>query len=67
MPETCIYKLDYQHHSSSSLAWDEMHATEIVEAPKNIYFKDLETLCRQKIPGFWSLNDFKEVYVRKLV
>ena len=67
MPETCIYKLDYQYHSSSSLAWDEMHATEIVEAPKNIGFRELETLCRQKIPGFWSLNNFKEVNVWKLV
>jgi len=67
MPETCFYKLDYQYHSNSSFAFDEMHATEIVEAPKDICFKDLETLCRQKIPGFWSLNDFKKVYARKLV
>lgn len=67
MPETCIYKLDYQHHSTLSFAFDIMHATEIVEASKNIGFKELETLCRQKIPGFWALNNFKEVYVRKLV
>jgi len=67
MPETCIYKLDYQHHSSLSFAWDEMHATEIVEAPKDISHKDLDSLRRQKIPGFWHLNNFKKVYVRKLV
>lgn len=67
MLETTIYKLDYQHHSTLSFAFDQMHATEIVEAPKNIYFKDLESLCRSKIPGFWHLNSFKEVNVRKLV
>lgn len=67
MPETTIYKLDYQHHSTLSFAFDQMHATEIVEAPKNINFRDLESLCRSKIPGFWHLNSFRKVYVRKLV
>lgn len=51
MPETCFYKIDYQHHSSTSFAFDEMHAAAIVEAPKDIYFDKLDSLCRQKIPG----------------
>lgn len=67
MPETCFYKIDYQHHSSMSFAFDEMHVTAIVEAPKDIYFDKLDSLCRQKIPGFWSLNKFSQVYIRKLV
>lgn len=67
MPETWFYMLDYQYHSSTSFAFDQMHATAIVEAPKDIYFDKLDSLCRQKIPGFWSLNKFRQVYIHKLV
>lgn len=67
MPETAIYEIDYEYHSTSSFAFDEMHAKAIVEAPKNISFKELDNLCFGKIPGFWNLNRFNEVYVRKLV
>jgi len=67
MPETEFYKIDFRHNSSMSLAFDELHATEIVEAPKNISFKELEQLCYDKIPGFHGLNSFKTAYVRKLV
>ena len=67
MPETAFYKIDFRHHSSMSFAFDEMHAAEIVEAPENISFKELDQLCYEKIPGFWGLNNFKRTYVRKLV
>lgn len=67
MPETAFYKIDFQHHSSTSLAFDRMHATEIVEAPADISYSKLSELCRENIPGFWHLNNFKRTYVRKLV
>ena len=67
MPETAFYKIDFQYHSSMSLAFDEMHATEIVEAPENINKLELSELCRKNIPGFWHLNSFKKTFVRKLV
>lgn len=67
MPETCFYEIDYQYHSSTSFAFDKMHVSAIVEAPRDISFDKLDSLCRQKIPGFWSLNNFSQVYIRKLV
>lgn len=66
MAKTAFYRIDFQHHSSTSLAFDEMHATEIVEAPENISYSELSELCRNNIPGFWHLNNFKKTYVRKL-
>lgn len=67
MAKTAFYKIDFKHHSSLSFAFDEMHATEFVVAPENISFKELEQLCYDKIPGFWGLNSFEQIYVRKLV
>ncbi len=67
MPETCIYKIDYQYHSSFSLGFDESHMIDYVEAPKNIWRDQLETLCHRHIPGFFSLNSFHAIGVRKLV
>lgn len=67
MENTAFYKIDFQYHSSTSFAFDEMHATEIVEAPKNISYDKLSELCIKNIPGFWHLNNFKKTYVRKLV
>lgn len=63
MPETCFYTLDYQYHSNSSFAFDEMHATEIVEAPKDICFKDLETLCRAKIHEDLKIDRWEKIDV----
>lgn len=67
MPETCLYKINFQRYSSMSFVFDEMHVIAVVEAPKGICFDTLESLCCKKIPGFWSLNKFSELYVRKLI
>ena len=67
MEKTALYEIDYEYHSKSSFAFDKMHATEIVEAPENISFKELDKLCFGKIPGFWNLNNYRQVNVVKLV
>ena len=66
MPETCIYRIDYRYHSSLSMSFDEPHMVDYVEAPRNIWRDQLETLCRGKIPGFNSLNSFSRVNPIKL-
>ena len=66
MPNTCIYKIDYRYRSSLSLAFDVNHATVYVEAPENILRDQLESMCREKIDGFSSLNSFRRVNPIKL-
>lgn len=67
MEKTALYMIDYEYRGRSSFAFDRMHQIDIVEAPENISFKELDKLCFGKIPGFWNLNDYRQVNVIKLV
>ena len=67
MKKTALYMIDYEYHGRSSFVFNQMHATDIVEAPENISFKELDKLCFGKIPGFWNLNSYRQVNVVKLV
>lgn len=57
--ETCIYEVDYEYHSHTSFAFDEAHATVLVEAPRSIYPWTIEEFCRKNIDGFYRLNSFR--------
>lgn len=67
MKKTALYMIDYEYHSNSSFAFDEMHRTAIVEAPENVTIQKLRNLCYAKIPGCFTVNSYRRVDVIKLV
>ena len=65
--ETCLYEVVFERHCSWSMAFDNMSAKRLVEAPKEIFQWDLEKLLSKKIDGFCRLRSFCKVEPLKLV
>lgn len=64
--ETCIYKVDYQHISRCSWAFDNMHAVAYVEAEKGISKGKLEILMHSKFKECHMINCFYPIDIVKL-
>ena len=65
--DTCLYEVVYESRCSWSMAFDNMSARCIVEAPARIFCWDLEKLLAKNIDGFRRLRSFCEVKPVKLV
>lgn len=61
--DTCIYKVDYQHHSSCSMAFDNMHAIAYVRASECHDSGDRWLLRRELEKKFGIVNSFEKITV----